>query len=147
MCDGASKQPHEKGRSALTAEAKNQSEQAVTAPLDVLEKLEIALGAATGPSPAIDKEIGGLLNAGESGRSDVAYTSSVDACIGLIRTVLPDWHWHVGHGPRGLLPYASLTKNAEDLDGHHLRVEASAPTVPLALLHALVKGVIAGRAG
>ena len=70
------------------------------------------------------------------------YTSSVDACLDLIGSTLPKWHWHVGHGPRGILPYASLTC---DEAGPAIRVEATAPTVPLALLGALVKAAQSDR--
>ena len=60
------------------------------------------------------------------------FTASVDACIHLIERTLPGWHWHVGYGPKGIMPYAALM-NGE------LRYEATAPTVPLALLIALLE--------
>ena len=62
------------------------------------------------------------------------YTSSVDACIVLIEKHMPGGHWHVGFGPRGIEPYASLTVGTE-------RWESHAPTVPLALLSALLKAL------
>lgn len=71
------------------------------------------------------------------------YTASVDTCLALIGRALPGWRWHVGHGPRGILPYAVLTR--DEGDGPHRRAEAVAPTVPLALLRALVKARRAGR--
>ncbi|MGI9414847.1 MAG: hypothetical protein ACR2PM_14325 [Hyphomicrobiales bacterium] len=73
------------------------------------------------------------------------YTSSVDTCLSLIGAALPDWHWHVGHGPSGILPYASLTRTTGPDDAATLRVEATAGTVPLALLHATVKALIADQ--
>ena len=27
--------------------------------------------------------------------------------------VLPAWHWHIGYGPRGVVPYAVLTNDLE----------------------------------
>jgi hypothetical protein len=65
----------------------------------------------------------------------------VDSCIALFRRVLPGWHWHIGHGPRGILPYAAVSKAADEPGG--IRLEAIAPTVPLALLRALLKAKIA----
>ena len=89
---------------------------------------------ATGPDGGVDTAVAAMFG----GDSDPvpSYTASVDACIALMRRTLPDWHWHVGHGPSGIVPYASMTRNADDL-----HVEATAPTVPLALLGALLKAV------
>ena len=64
--------------------------------------------------------------------SPLPYTSSVDTCIGLIDRVMPGWHWHVGYGPKGVMPYAAL-KNGNK------RYEATAATVPLALLTTVLK--------
>lgn len=88
-----------------------------------------AVKAATGADRALDRAIHDAL--GESADADEAppYTASVDACLELIHRALPGWGWHVGFGPRGIIPYASLHKDEE-------RFEASAPTVPLALLAA-----------
>lgn len=61
-----------------------------------------------------------------------AYTSSVDACIALIEHTLPGWHWHVGYGPDGVFPYASVRKGKTQF-------EAQSATVPLALLTALLE--------
>jgi hypothetical protein len=60
------------------------------------------------------------------------FTSSIDLCVSLIERVLPGWHWHVGFGPKGVLPYASVYTN-------QLHYEAMAGTVPLALLSALLQ--------
>lgn len=104
--------------------------------------------AATGQDTALDARIGELLAPMNGAHALPAYTASVDACLDLIRSTLPHWHWHVGHGPRGLLPYASLTKHVPATNVVEGRVEASAPTVPLALLGATVKAHIAdGRDG
>ncbi len=59
-------------------------------------------------------------------------TQSVEAARALVQEGAPGWHLHVGFDATGLFPYAALTK----ADTH---VEASATSVPLALLGALVK--------
>jgi len=62
--------------------------------------------------------------------------------IALSPAVLPGWAWHVGHGARGIFPYASLHPKCPAGDGSEPRAEATAPTVPLALLQALVKALL-----
>ena len=89
---------------------------------DDLGPLLAALEAATGSDPALDSSV-----------------ASVDRCLGLLATALPGWTWHVGYGAGGLFPYAALTNG-------RVRVVAEAPTVPLALLVAMVKARI-GEAG
>jgi hypothetical protein len=60
------------------------------------------------------------------------YTASVDRCLDLVHAVLPGWAWHVGWNATGVLPYATL-------HGPQGLVAASAATVPLALLKALLR--------
>jgi hypothetical protein len=60
------------------------------------------------------------------------YTASVDRCLDLVHAVLPGWAWHVGWNATGVLPYATL-------HGPQGLVGASAATVPLALLKALLR--------
>ena len=60
------------------------------------------------------------------------YTASVDRCIELVHAALPGWAWHVGWNVSGVVPYATL-------HGPQGLVAASAPTVPLALLTALLR--------
>ena len=98
--------------------------------------LQGKISRATGSDARLDHAIRDTLDPAASRDSVPPYTASVDACLVLIGTTLPKWHWHVGHGPDGVLPYASLT--CEEADPV-IRVEATAPTVPLALLGALVK--------
>lgn len=105
--------------------------------VDDLRPLLAALEAATGSDPALDSSVARALDAGGAAAGD--YTASVDRCLGLLATALPGWTWHVGYGAGGLFPYAALT------DGR-VRVVAEAPTVPLALLVAMVKARI-GAAG
>ena len=86
-----------------------------------LKTLEHRISETTGRDPELDGMIAATL--------DVAagdYTSSVDTCLSLIGSVLPEWHWHVGHGPTGILPYASLTKATGSDSASELRVEATA---------------------
>lgn len=84
------------------------------------------LDAATGPDSALDAALGGE-----------AVTESAEGAAAWARATLPDWHLHVGFDVSGVLPYAALNGT-----GRH--VEASAPTVPLAILRAVVK-VLAGH--
>ena len=92
-----------------------------------LDKLLSDVKAATGSDRDLDRVIFMALGGGDG--EAPPYTSSVDACIDLVHRALPGWGWHVGFGPRGIVPYASLHKD-------ETRFEASAPTVPLALLAA-----------
>lgn len=107
-----------------------------------LAELESLIGAATGPSDRLDREIAAVIEGNDGTDAIPAYTASVDACISLVKTTLPEWHWHLGHGPLGIVPYASLSR--DDVDGEPLSVQANAPTVPLALLNALVKALNSG---
>lgn len=60
-----------------------------------------------------------------------AYSGSVPLCMALVRRCVPDWRLHLGYGVRGIFPYAALSHRSGE------RFEASAPTVPLAILRAL----------
>ncbi len=103
---------------------------------DLLKRIE----GVTGADRDLDRRIGqGLDRLGASDQMP-DYTASVDHCIALIGRILPHWAWHVGYGPRGILPYATLHDEEQ-------RFEAIAPTVPLALLAALVKARIAVDGG
>ena len=103
--------------------------------------------AATGADRELDRLITAAVEPVSIGLQQKAYTSSVDDCLRLIAILLPDWHWHVGHGPDGILPYAALSKSTgsgAQNDGG--RVEVAAPTVPLALLGAALQALMADRA-
>lgn len=95
---------------------------------DLLKRLKRA----TGADRMLDQRIARLLEPDSTNRPIHRYTASVDSCIALIERVLPDWAWHVGYGPRGILPYAAIHKS-------EARFESTAPTVPLALLAAMVR--------
>ena len=92
-----------------------------------LDSLRTAVAAASGSDRALDAALHRVLGEEEDDEGAPAYSASVDACLALIHRLLPDWAWHVGFGPRGIVPYAYLHRDEE-------RQEANAPTVPLALL-------------
>lgn len=98
---------------------------------DTLSRLRADLEVATGHDPSLDARIGRLLG----GDVDADYSASVPRCTELIGRRLPGWRWHVGYGASGVFPYASLSR------GDDLRT-ASAPTVPLALLAAMVETLL-----
>ena len=106
-----------------------------------LQKLESRIIAVTGQDRELDRLLTATLANGKRGGSVLEYSSSVDACLALVGEILPGWHWHIGHGPDGVLPYAALRKDIGTTDDE-LNVEAIAPTVPLALLHAIVKALL-----
>jgi hypothetical protein len=91
-----------------------------------LRALARNIAAATGSDRQLDKDIARLLDGQEAD-----YTASVDRCIELVHRVLPGWAWHVGWDATGVLPYATVHRGER-------RTVAAAPTVPLALLKALI---------
>jgi hypothetical protein len=97
-----------------------------------LQDLEQRLAAATGADRELDAELAREL--GVEPPLTVDLTASVDRCVEVIHRVLPGWSWHVGWDATGVLPYATL-------HGAKRLVEARGPTVPLALLRALVKAL------
>lgn len=110
-----------------------------------LETLQDRISTATGQDRALDLVIATTI---DSVSCDPAtnpapnYTSSVDTCVKLIGSILPDWHWHVGYGAGGVLPYASLSRlTPKDGSAEHF-VEATSSTVPLSLLLAAVRALI-----
>lgn len=105
-----------------------------------LTELQREITSATGRDEDLDQRIARLLDNASGGDSVPSYTGSVDACIALIGRIAPHWHWHIGHGPSGVLPYAALSREGGDSEVD--RVEASSCTVPLALLGALIEAKI-----
>jgi len=99
------------------------------------EPLRALLAGASGADPAIDRAVAATfgVEGGEGG-----WSASVERCVALLGRVLPGWSWHVGWGPSGVVPYARLRRGAE-------LVSAEAPTVPLALLRAIVRAVAGER--
>ena len=94
-----------------------------------LHALMLHLDRAQGHDPALDSAIAGAFADRLADDGHRAYTASVDDCCWLIRQLLPGWSWHIGYDARGLFPYAVVTDGIT-------RSEATAPTVPLALLRA-----------
>jgi len=102
-----------------------------------LAELVQMITSATGPDDKLDASINAAIGPMPTGESiEPAFTRSVDACIELIEYHFPHGHWHVGFDPRGIEPYAGLSYGNK-------RLESQAPTVPLALLSALIKALIA----
>ena len=95
-----------------------------------LQSLADAIAAATGRDDELDQSIADLLDP-EPPDPVPDYTASVEACIALIGRALPGSTWHVGYGADGVTPNAAVRQN-------HGRHRAAAPTIPLALLRALV---------
>ena len=107
-----------------------------------LEKLRKQISDATGRDRNLDILISACLAPEQTSTDIPDYSSSVDACIALIDARLPGWHWHVGHGSDGILPYAALRKDAGSQEGAARYITATGPTVPLALLHAAIKAAM-----
>ncbi len=94
-----------------------------------LDGLKAKLQASSGSDKAIDAAI-----AARFAVPPADYTASVEACRTLVGSVLTGWRLHIGWGVSGLFPYATLG-NGET------RAAAEAPTVPLAILRALLAAV------
>lgn len=92
---------------------------------------------ATGADRSLDQRIASELDTSTATDPAPDYTASVDQCIALVKRVLPGWRWRVGFGPVGVRVYAFV-------DNGRQRHEAMAPTVPLALLSAMLKSKHAG---
>lgn len=88
--------------------------------------LAAKLKTATGPDAGLDAVIAEAFGAAPAG-----YTESVSDCRALVGKVLPGWRLHLGFDASGVTPYAIVS------NGDH-RAEAAAPTVPLAILRALM---------
>ncbi len=106
-----------------------------------LAKLLAQVRSVTGADRALDAAVVACFGAEPDEEEDPPhYTASTDLCIALVHRVMPGWHWHVGYGPKGILPYATVSS------GERL-YEAIAGTVPLALLSALVQARMAETDG
>jgi hypothetical protein len=97
-----------------------------------LRHLQKRIASATGADRDLDAEIARALV--ETDGDALDYTASVDRCLDLLQTRLPAWHWHLGRGPSGVMPYASLTKG-------EATVSADGTTVPLVLLAVIFKAL------
>lgn len=90
---------------------------------DLAERLDAATGADAGLDEILAQGLG---------LPAAAYTGSAEAARALVLAALPGWHLHVGFDVSGLFPYAALSRG-------DIHVDASAPTVPLALLRVALK--------
>lgn len=66
------------------------------------------------------------------------YTASIDAALALVERVLPDWSWNAGNVGEDDMPMANVTEPIDPCRDF----SASAPTVPLAILSALLRALI-----
>lgn len=82
------------------------------------------LARATGADAVLDAEVARFFKV-----EDDAYTASALSCRDLARQRLAGWRLHVGYGASGMFPYAAFSRQDE-------RIEAEAPTLPLAILRA-----------
>ncbi|MCS6780624.1 MAG: hypothetical protein NZ555_13095 [Geminicoccaceae bacterium] len=96
---------------------------------DAAAELDRLLAEATGADPAIDRAVAARF--GADGGTEEGWSGSVEACVRLLHRVLPGWSWHVGWAPSGVVPYARLRHGQE-------RISAEGPTVPIALLRAIL---------
>lgn len=94
-----------------------------------LDGLLARLESATGSDRQLDAALAQAFGGGEPAPD---YTASVDRSLDLIHVLLPGWAWHIGWNATGVLPYATL-------HGPQGLIAASAATVPLALLKALLR--------
>lgn len=92
-------------------------------------ELDRLLTAATGADPAIDRAVAALF--GDEIGAARGWSGSVEECVRLLHRVLPGWSWHVGWAPSGVVPYARLRRGEE-------RISAEGPSVPIALLRAIL---------
>ena len=96
------------------------------------------IAAASGRDPALDEAIATVLDPHRPAAAIPSYTGSVDQCLELLHRRLAGWHWHVGYGASGVLPYAAVARGEQ-------RHQADGPTVPLALLAAIAKAAAASE--
>ena len=94
-----------------------------------LSKLESTIRSTSGADANLDQQIASSLKVTERD-----FTSSVDACLGLMHEKLPTAHWHIGRAANGVGVYAFLEEKK-------LECEAESVTVPLALLTVIIQGL------
>lgn len=98
--------------------------------VDDLRCLAGSLQTATGAESRLDAEIADIF-----GVSSADYTGSAEKSRRLCAEVLPAWNLRVGYDVRGVLPAATLSADRK-------RARAVAPTVPLAVLRALMDAAL-----
>jgi len=105
----------------------------------LLARLQQASGSDRDLDRAIRRDLEPSGGAGDESSPVPAYSGSVPLCMALVRRLLPDWRLHLGYGVNGIFPYAALSHRGNE------HFEAMAPSVPLAILRALVEALRAGR--
>lgn len=95
--------------------------------MSALDELSHGLTSASGADALLDAALAQVLDVPQDG-----YTGSVEACRRLVAAALPGWRLHIGYGASGIFPYAALVNDSRQ------RYAAEAPTVPLAILRALM---------
>ena len=106
---------------------------------DELVTLREQISKCIGSDPELDQCIAEVLDSWRNQSIGANYTSSVDACIALIDTLFPGSHWHIGRGAQGIMPYATIRFDAGENKDRSKVISANGPTVPLALLGAIVQ--------
>jgi hypothetical protein len=91
-----------------------------------LSRLAVRVAQATGSDKDLDRDL-----ATAFARPIAEYTASVADCRALAAAVLPEWRLHLGFSATGMFPYACLANNGT-------RIISDAPTVPLAILRAIM---------
>lgn len=90
-------------------------------------RLAERLAAASGADAGLDEELAHSL-----GLPAAAYTGSAESARAWVVAALPGWHVHVGFDASGVFPYAAVSRG-------DIHVDATGPTVPLALLRTALK--------
>ncbi|HLN22864.1 MAG TPA: hypothetical protein VK558_02660 [Patescibacteria group bacterium] len=91
--------------------------------------LDTWLQRATGADPGLDAAIVVLF-----GVPPGDYTASIEKCRFLLTETLPGWQMHLGYDVSGVFPYAAVSNGGR-------RLAADGPTVPLAILRAVVRAL------
>ncbi len=117
------------------------------APVSDMVELLRRVEAATGPDRKLDRALAALFGADvtQVGTNTIhrigAYTASIDAALALVERMLPGWYWRIDRPLSG--PSAELAEFADGPQPSSLKraFMADAPTVPLAILVALLKAL------
>lgn len=96
-----------------------------------------------GPDRELDRELDGYPVGTTKWRDIPAYTASVDASMALVERLLPDWHIAMGTVGEHDIPWACLTEPEDPCRDF----SASAPTIPLALVEALLSANLSQESG
>lgn len=70
------------------------------------------------------------------------YTASIDAALALVERMLPEWEWHLTPGYAAVVNPVNRARSDEPWNEDHEVHEGRAPTVPLAILSALIAALL-----